>query len=105
MALNENELLPGEVILLSKLANLWVRSSEYGLSEFAFAGLGGKEAVGGKAHLTNFRVLFAAHGSNRLTGTHSIFLPNIRGLRRGWTDITVATQAQHYQLRMRLTRR
>jgi hypothetical protein len=100
MALTENDLLPDEEVLHSRAANLWVRPSEYGMSEFAFGGSQDAEAIGGKAHLTNYRVVFAAHSFNRLTGLHSIFLPNIRSARKGWTTITLATETQDYEVLM-----
>jgi hypothetical protein len=105
MALNPKDLLPGEEILLSKLANLLVRPSEYGLSEFAFGGSDGSEAIGGRAYLTSYRLVFAAHGLNRLTGAHSIFLPNIRNVRKGWTTLAVSTETQEYELLMWFNRR
>jgi hypothetical protein len=100
MALNEHDLLPDEEVLHSRAANLWVRPSEFGLSEFAFGGAQDAEALGGKAHLTNYRVVFAAHSFNRLTGLHSIFLPNIRAARKGWTTVTLTTETQDYGLVM-----
>lgn len=82
------------------MASLLVRPSEYGLSEFAFGGAEGGEAIGGKAHLTSYRLVFAAHSLNRLTGKHSIFLPNIRELRKGWTELRVTTETQEYTFLM-----
>jgi hypothetical protein len=96
MALNEHDLLPDEEVLHTRAANLWVRPSEFGLSEFAFGRAQDAEALGGKAHLTNYRVVFAAHSFNRLTGLHSIFLPNIRDARKGWTTVTLTTETQDY---------
>jgi hypothetical protein len=105
MARIEKSLLPGEEIGLSKLANLWVRPSEYGLSEFAFAVTGDSEAIGGKAHLTNYRLIFAAHGINRLQGIHSIFLANVRQVRKGWTSLHVETETREYDFVMWFNRR
>jgi hypothetical protein len=100
MAFTDKDLLPDEEILLSKMANLLVRPSDYGLSEFAFLDTSGGEAIGGKAHLTNYRLVFAAHSVNRLTGWHSIFLPNIQELRKGWTTLGVMTETQQYSFVM-----
>jgi hypothetical protein len=105
MALARKDLLPDEEVLLSKFANLWVRPSEYGLSEFAFGGSGDNEALGGRAYLTNYRVVFAAHSLNRLTGMHSIFLPNIRDVKKGWTSLQIATETQEYGFVMWFNRR
>jgi len=82
-----SELLPGENIILSKGANAVIKLSEYGLSKFAFgqfmwvAGLKGKEAIGGKLSLTNYRLIFKSHRFNRLRGKFSIFLPAIAKMR------------------------
>jgi hypothetical protein len=105
MAFTEKDTLPDEEILVSKLANLWVRPSEYGLSEFAFGGSIDNEAIGGRAYLTNYRLIFAAHSLNRLVGTHSVFLPNIRNLRKGWTALGVTTETQQYEFQMWFNRR
>jgi hypothetical protein len=83
MKLEANDLFPGEVVQREKLANLLISPSEHGLRSFAFdgymkfVGLKDREALGGTAYLTNYRLLFKSHGANRLVGTHTIFLPNI----------------------------
>lgn len=41
----------------------------------------GKEAIGGKLYLTNYRILFKAHRLNRLSGKFSIALPTIQSLK------------------------
>jgi hypothetical protein len=97
MNLKESDLLPTETVLVRKFANLWVKPSEHGLSEFVFNQyLGNNEAIGGKAFLTNYRIVFKSHGFNRLTGMHSLFLPNIREIKKGIFGITVETAAQEY---------
>src|SRR5262249_29915686 len=73
--------------------------------EFAFGGSGDSEAIGGKAYVTNYRVVFAAHGLNRLTGMHSLFLPNIREVTKGWTTLKIATETQEYEFVMWFNRR
>lgn len=85
--LDETELMAGERILHSTLANLVVRPQDFGLGKFAFgdllwlAGMQDKEAIGGGLHLTSHRLVFRSHRLNRLRGSVSIFLPTIRELR------------------------
>jgi len=87
MDLKSQDLLTGETLILSKGANALIKPNEVGLSRFAFdhllplVGMKGKEAIGGKLHVTNFRLVFAAHAINRLTGKFSIFLPTIQDVR------------------------
>ncbi len=58
-------LYQGEQVLVSKDANAVVKLSDHGLGSIpdteramASVGLAGKEAVGGRLHLTNWRLLF-----------------------------------------------
>jgi hypothetical protein len=87
MALRAEELLPTEAVLLTKNANAVIRLDEFGLSRFAFDGLMGvvgmygKEAIGGRLYLTNYRLLFKSHAANRARGAFSVFLPTVRELR------------------------
>lgn len=37
----------------------------------------GKEAIGGKLYLTNYRLIFKSHGFSQLKGRFSIFLPTV----------------------------
>jgi hypothetical protein len=84
--LQDGDLLPGERVLDSRLANLVVKPADFGLGQFAFgdllflAGLRDREIIGGALHLTNLRLLFKAHRFNRLHGKVSIFLPSITAL-------------------------
>jgi hypothetical protein len=48
---------------------------------WGFLGFPAKEAIGGKIHLTNFRLIFKSHPFNRCTGTLSIWLPTIHDIR------------------------
>jgi hypothetical protein len=81
MKIEDSDLLPGERVIVSKPANAVIRLEEYGLSRFPAdqlmwaIGFAGKEAIGGKLHLTNFRLLFKSHRVNRVTGAFSIYLP------------------------------
>lgn len=101
MALKEKDLLPTEEVLISKFANLRVKPSQHGLSEFAFNDyLGDNEALGGRAYLTNYRILFKSHSINRLVGMHSLFLPNIVEIRKGIFGIKVESRAQTFSFVM-----
>lgn len=87
ISLDDGDLLAGERVLHSTLANLVVRPKDFGLSKFAFgdllwlAGMQDKEAIGGGLHLTTHRLVFKSHRLNRLRGSVSIFLPTIVDLR------------------------
>lgn len=82
-ALEFDELLEGEDIVKSFHANLVVKPKEFGLGKFPFddllwtVGMKDKEAIGGKVHLTNYRLIFKSHKHNRLRGKVSIFLSTI----------------------------
>ncbi|MFF1812749.1 hypothetical protein ACFVXW_27190 [Streptomyces sp. NPDC058251] len=85
--LSHEDLLPGEGIILRKNANAVIDVREAGLSRFAFddlmwlVGMRGKEAIGGRVYLTNYRLVFKAHRFNRVRGTFSVFLPSIEEVR------------------------
>ena len=107
MNLKPIDLLPGETVLLSKPANAIIRIDEHGLSRFVLdhlmwtVGMQGREAIGGKLHLTNYRLLFKAHAANRLTGKFSVFLPTIEAVRDTSAGIVkkilVVTSAQSFE--------
>ena len=87
MELEAVELLDGEQIVLSKAANAVIKLSDYGLQHLPYdqltnlIGFKGKEAIGGKLHLTTFRLVFKSHPVNRVQGKFSVFLPAITGFR------------------------
>jgi hypothetical protein len=80
-------LLSGENFIETKNANFLLHLDENELRRFGvfgvdaemrLLGLGeGKESIGGKLYLTNFRLFFQSHSVNRFKGTFSIFLPTI----------------------------
>ncbi|MEU7159194.1 hypothetical protein AB0A98_22560 [Streptomyces chrestomyceticus] len=106
LALTANDLLAGEVVHVSKNANAVVSLDETGLSQFAFGqlmwvvGMHGKEAIGGRLHVTNYRLVFNSHRFNRLRGRFSIFLPAITGVRdASWgpkRQIEVSTRTHRF---------
>lgn len=85
MALGDRDLLSGEAVQRSKGANLVIRTDEAGLVGFTFdhllGSMAGMEAVGGRLHLTNYRLVFNSHPVNRLVGRISILLPTIQEVR------------------------
>ncbi|MFB8790079.1 MAG: hypothetical protein U7123_14775 [Potamolinea sp.] len=87
MDINQQDLLNGESLLLSKAANAVIRISDYGLKRLPYdqlmsvVGFKGQEAIGGKLHVTNYRLVFKSHPLNRVTGKFSIFIPTIHSVR------------------------
>lgn len=80
-------LLPDETIISSRNANLVIKLKDFNLRKMAFGGdfmwavgMKGKEALGGRIHLTNYRLIFKSHEINRVKGITSIFLPTISDL-------------------------
>ena len=77
MKITDADLLDSEKLIQTKNANAVIKVDEHGLSRFAFdqlmwmVGMKGKEAIGGKIHLTNYRLIFKSHRINRLTGKFS----------------------------------
>ena len=106
MNLESNDLWPDERHLMTKAANMVISVKEHGLSKFAFGdymgavGMKGKEAIGGKVHLTNYRLIFKSHGFNRVRGKHSIFIPNIISLPAKTTRLFIETHGQQYEFVM-----
>ncbi|PKW05503.1 hypothetical protein SAMN05428944_7472 [Streptomyces sp. 1222.5] len=88
------DLFPGEHIVLQKNANAVIDVRESGLSRFAFddlmwlVGMDGKEAIGGRAFLTNYRLVFKAHSVNRMRGSFSVFLPSVLDVRNSSVAVT-----------------
>jgi hypothetical protein len=108
MALDSADLLPGEAVVLRKNANAVIALADYGLAPFSggigkamdLIGMAGAEAIGGRLYLTNYRLLFMAHGFNRVRGASSLYLPHIQeihnssaGLIRRMTVTTTTQQA------------
>jgi hypothetical protein len=103
----DSDLLQGERLLLSKFANAIIRPADYHLSRFAaddllwLVGMKDKEAIGGKLHLTTYRLLFRSHAANRLTGEFELFLPAVLAVRDAsylWTrKFAIDTAATHQE--------
>ncbi|MFF0587278.1 hypothetical protein ACFYWD_15025 [Streptomyces sp. NPDC003781] len=87
LSLPPDSMLPGEHLVLRKNANAVIDVKESGLTQFAFddlmwlIGMSGKEAIGGRCFLTNYRLVFKAHPANRLRGSFSVFLPSVLDVR------------------------
>jgi len=85
--LKNEELYTEEKYILSKNANSIIKLSDYGLkairgtaSAMKLIGFEGQETIGGRIHLTNYRIIFQSHAANRLKGKFSIFLNTINGV-------------------------
>jgi hypothetical protein len=82
-----DEFLPGEKVLATKSANAVIKLGDLHLSALPvehlmpLLNMRGKEAIGGKLQLTNYRLLFVSHAANRVTGKFSVLLPTIQCLR------------------------
>jgi hypothetical protein len=107
MDIQQSDLFDGERVLLSKAANSIIKINDYGLKRLPFdqlmplVGFQGKEAIGGKLHLTNYRIIFKSHSINRLRGKFSVFLPTIQDVRDTSQFISkkmaVITQTQTFE--------
>src|SRR5690349_4683879 len=85
----QSELLLGETPMMSKNANALPIPNQYFVS------------IGGRLHLTNYRLLFKSHAINQLTGKFSLLLPTITEVKdtSGWLrkKIMISTQTQHIE--------
>jgi hypothetical protein len=107
MDINLTELLSGESVIISKLANSVIELKEYELKRLpydqlmALSGFKGKEAIGGQLYLTNYRLIFKSHSLNRLRGKFSIFLPTIQETKNNSSFLSkkleVVTQTQRFE--------
>ncbi|MEV5459540.1 hypothetical protein AB0L17_14795 [Streptomyces cellulosae] len=94
LSLPPESMFPGEHVVLHKNANAVIDVKESGLTQFAFddlmwlIGMSGKEAIGGRCFLTNYRLVFKAHAANRLRGSFSVFLPSVVGVRNSSFAVT-----------------
>lgn len=83
---DKEDLFYGEKLILSKNANSIINISDFALKRLPYdqamklVGMANKEAIGGKIHLTNYRIIFKSHSFNRLTGKFSIFLNTINDI-------------------------
>jgi hypothetical protein len=81
-------LVADETVLYRHGANFIASLTEADLTRF-FAdqlmwtiGMSGKEAIGGHLYITKYRIIFVAHGMNRLKGQFSIPLTQVVAMRR-----------------------
>jgi len=62
------------------------------------ANLGGEEKIGGKLHLTTYRLVFYANSANRVVGRFSMFLPTLQQVKNAsfiWDRrMAVSTQSK-----------
>jgi hypothetical protein len=96
MNIAADDLYEDESVIASKNANSVIAIRDYGLKRLgmkfhgvrvpadhlmSLAGFKGQEAIGGRLHLTNYRLIFKSHPINRVKGKFSICLPTIEGTR------------------------
>jgi hypothetical protein len=95
MNIEAADLYPGEEVIVSKPANSVISIQDYGLGRLSMKshgvtvpcdqlmsliGFKGQEAIGGKLHLTSYRLIFKSHPINRVKGQFSILLPTVEDL-------------------------
>lgn len=98
-----------EQLILCKNANFLIKRSDYNLDQLTRGadillrpfGMQGTEAIGGKLYLTNYRILFASHAFNRVTGIFSIYLSTLTDVRNTSIlfvqKLTVSTSTQSFE--------
>ncbi len=106
---DQDELVEDEQLILYKNANFLVKRSDYNLDQLTRSadillrpfGMQGIEAIGGRLYLTNYRLLFASHAFNRVTGTFSISLSTITDVKNTSIlfvrKLTVSTSTQSFE--------
>ncbi|MFI9811752.1 hypothetical protein [Saccharothrix variisporea] len=93
-------LVPSEHVLFIGKSNAVIVPGEHGLSRFAadelmpLVGLAGQEAIGGKLHVTNLRLVFCAHPFNRLRGSLSTPLPAVTAIRPWRSGLTIGVEVE-----------
>jgi hypothetical protein len=102
MDLTDSDLLPGEASILTKKANFLVSLKKENLRRLHFTNYiqidgSDAEAVGGKAHLTNYRLLFKSHALNRLRGTNSVWLPSVTSVNATFVRLVLETEVQRFE--------
>ena len=109
LRVSQDELLEGEKLILSKNANAVIKRSDYDLNELTpgidfllrYFGMNGTEAIGGRLHLTNYRLIFKSHPVNRVTGKFSVFLTTIKDVEDTSVfvskKIAISTQTQRFE--------
>jgi hypothetical protein len=87
MIVKKPVLVSGESISNEWAANFVIDISAYGLSKFCAddhmwaVGMKGKEALGGRLFVTNYRLIFATHPVNRVVGEFGIPLEIVEGVK------------------------
>ncbi len=98
------ELLSGETVLAEKMAGAFIKMSDYHLRSLSYLNWNGTEKIGGKLHLTNYRLIYASNSWNRVVGKFSIFLPTIQGIKNTSflldRRIEIATQSQIFEFQI-----
>jgi hypothetical protein len=102
--IEQHELLSDETILVEKMAGAFIKLSDYNLRSLSYLNWGGTEKIGGKLHLTNYRLIFASTSLNRVAGKFSIFLPTVQGIKNTSflldRRIEISTQSQIFEFQV-----
>ena len=102
--LEQGELLSHETVITDKMAGAFVKLSDYNLRSLSYLNWAGTEKIGGKLHLTNYRLVFTSNSFNRVVGTFSIFLPTILEITNTSflvdRRIEIRTQAQVFEFQI-----
>src|SRR5438876_11734450 len=99
--LTQDDLLSDEKVIVEKNVNAIIKLKDYNLRSRSRANWGATEGIGGRLHLTNYRLVFSSHGFNRVVGKFSILLPTIQKVKDTSIPlnrrIEISTQAQIFE--------
>ena len=102
--LTQDDLLSNETVIIEKMAGAFIKLKDYNLRSLSYLNWGGTEKIGGRLHLTNYRLIFASNVINRVVGKFSILLPTIQQIKNTsfLTDrrIEIHTQAQIFEFQV-----
>jgi hypothetical protein len=102
--LTQDDLLSNETVIIEKMAGAFIKLKDYNLRSLSYLNWGGTEKIGGRLHLTNYRLIFASNAINRVVGKFSILLPTIQQIKNTsfLTDrrIEIHTQAQIFEFQV-----
>jgi hypothetical protein len=102
--LTQNDLLSDETVIIEKMAGAFIKLKDYNLRSLSYQNWGGTEKIGGRIHLTNYRLIFASNALNRVVGKFSILLPTIQQVKDTSflvdRRIEIHTQAQIFEFQV-----
>lgn len=102
--LTPDELLSGETVVREKAAGAFIKLKDFNLRSLGSWNWAGTEKLGGRLHLTNYRLIFAANKANRVVGKFSIILPTIKEIENTSflidRRIRISTQTQAFEFQV-----